>query len=190
MLRPYQAEVPHLWALLSKGDKLQYLTLKSTIDSNSHNPARNHRVGLFQRVLKTVHQFAVRGDASDWKRCMVCGVFWLPPALAVNTSRLRLLVPRCKSSINGCIRLMGYTETLSHTESARVLNYAWPSSIDFSDELKQWTVRTPSVGLQSMKAQAKDESPMPIPEDLFDDQNADLLVWEGDGEDRQAYASV
>jgi hypothetical protein len=133
--------IPDLSRLLSDADRAAYISLKHAVHSLARVPVRNNRVEAFNEALDIVRDFAVRGDASDWKRCMVCGIFWLQDGLAVNMRRLRVLIPRCKSTINHSLRLMGFTEALPRVESARDLKAVLPSSIDFTDELRNWTVR-------------------------------------------------
>jgi hypothetical protein len=70
-------------------------------------------------------------------------------AIAINTRQLRLLISKCKSSINGSLQKMGYTTHMSHSESWKILFSRIPLLKDHFIELRQWTIRY--------------KSPVPVP---------------------------
>jgi hypothetical protein len=92
-------------------------------------------------MLEAIKAFAVRDDEDDWKRCIVCGVIWLPGSIAINTRQLRLLIDKCKSSINGSLQRMGYSSVTSRGDTSKQLIEFVPKLPGNFSELRQWTVR-------------------------------------------------
>jgi hypothetical protein len=56
-----------------------------------------------QNILTTVRNFVMWNETDDWKRALVCGICWLNADIAINTRQLRLLLSKCKSSINSMV---------------------------------------------------------------------------------------
>jgi hypothetical protein len=136
---------PQYWQFLSETDKATYLNLKREFTEASLRHNRNTRLETFDGALDAIRQFAERKDGHDWRRFLVCGVCWMDNAIAINTRQLRLLVSKCKSSINGCLQKMGYATSMSHSESWKLLFSYIPPLKDHFAELRQWTVRYKGV---------------------------------------------
>lgn len=88
-----------------------------------------------------IKNYAIRGDMDDWKRCLVCGICWLPEGIGINTHQLRILIFKCKSSINGSLQKMRYTFNLGRSEAGNAVARYMPILRNNSSELRQWTVR-------------------------------------------------
>jgi hypothetical protein len=133
--------LPDHWDLLSDDDKLAYVRLRRYFSTGPSKHVRNSRIDTFEGMIESIRSFAERGDETDWCRFLVCGVCWMENAIAINTRQLRVLVSKCKSSINGCFQQMGYTTSMSHCESWKVLFRRIPLLKDSFAELRQWTIR-------------------------------------------------
>ena len=138
--------VPRFWNLLSDSDKFQYNRMRAVMSQPSNKNQRNKRIETVSDSLDMIRKYAVRGDGDDWRRCLVCGVFWLPEGLAINTHQLRILIFKCKSSINGSLQKMGYTISLGRTDAATAMIAGVPFLKDNATELRQWTVRQQETG--------------------------------------------
>ena len=136
-----QEKEPQYWDLLPEQDKVTYLQLKHDFSAGNIKRVRNSRLETFDGILDTIRNFAERGDENDWRRFLVCGVCWMDNAIAINTRQLRLLVSKCKSSINGSLQKMGYSTNMSHSESWKILFPHIPLLKDHFSELRQWTIR-------------------------------------------------
>lgn len=134
-------ELPDYWYLLSEKDKTDYRGLQHVFNAATYRRNRGHRVEAFDEILETIRNFAERGDEDDWKRFLVCGVCWMDYDLAVNTRQMRLLVTKCKSSINGSLQKMGYSTNTYHSKSWKVLFDRIPVLKDKFGEIRQWTIR-------------------------------------------------
>ena len=132
---------PQFIKLLSDADVAAYNKLRSDLSSPNCRNRRNKRLETFGEMLNSIQSFAIRKDDDDWKRCLVCGVLWLTNGIAINTRQLRLLINKCKSSINGSLQKLGYTTSLGRTESAAAMVSVWPLLRENNAELRKWTVR-------------------------------------------------
>jgi hypothetical protein len=145
--------LPSYWDLLDEEDRAQYHRLREEFFAGNFRHTRNARLEQFDTILDKIRQYAERGDENDWRRFLVCGVCWLDNAIAINTRQLRLLVAKCKSSINGSLQKMGYTAHVSHSESWKILFPRIPALQGHFPELRQWSVRSrPGVVLTGTMA--------------------------------------
>ena len=140
-------QLPNFYNLLSDIDRYQYNVLRTSFSAQQCNKnQRNKRVENFTETLETIKRFCCRGDGNDWRRFLVCGVCWLPEGIAINTRQLKLLIFKCKSSINGSLHKMGLSVNLGRTEAANAIVMSIPYLKDNLNELRQWTVR--QIGTQ------------------------------------------
>ena len=135
------SSLPNFFHLLSDFDKIQYSYLRMNLSTPLNKTQRNKRVETFADSLSAIQAFCVRGDQDDWKRCLVCGVAWLGDNVAINTRQLRLLIFKCKSSINGSLLKMGFNVTAGRTETAHEIVQQFPIIRDNTSEIRQWTIR-------------------------------------------------
>lgn len=133
--------VPLYWDLLSDADRAGYEALRANFNEGAGKRNRGHRVETFDTMLDEIRKYAERHDGNDWKRFLVCGVCWIDNTIAINTRQLRLLVTKCKSSINGSLQKLGYVTDTSHAESGNVLFTQIPSLRDNFTEIRKWTIR-------------------------------------------------
>lgn len=136
---------PRFFDILNDDDKLRYNQLKYQISSGGFRNKRGKRLEAFSEMLQSIKDYAVRGTPDDWKRCLVCGVCWVESGIAINTRQLRMLVSKCKSSINGSLHRMGYsTQSVSGDSNGSLVNKFPILKGNFS-ELRQWTIRQQCV---------------------------------------------
>lgn len=132
---------PKYWWLLSEPDRTGYTYLRSFIKNNPESNQRNKRLTSFTDMLEIIRRYAIRGDSGDANRCLVCGILWLPGAIAINTHQLGFLMAKCKSSINGSLQILGYKETISRKTASDLVAKALLAIRDDRSELRKWTVR-------------------------------------------------
>ena len=166
-------ETPEYWDILSEEDRKQYQKMQQDFSSGVLKRVRNSRAETFDEILEIIKKFCVKNDDEDWKRYLVCGVCWMDSAIAINTRQLRLLVCKCKSSINGSLQKMGYTTNMAHSESWKILFPKIPLLKDHFPELRKWTIRYKPSEAEAMKhetAAAKNKISSPI-QPTNDDKN-------------------
>lgn len=133
--------LPTFFDLLNDSDKEQYLELRNIISNSDKRYKKNKRIESLQESLDMIQKFCMKNDSDDWKRFLVCGVCWMGQDIAINTRQLRLLVDKCKSSINGALSKMGYsTAPIKSSITAALLTYIPFLKGNFVEQ-RQWTVR-------------------------------------------------
>lgn len=171
------SDIPKFWGLLSNADRYQYMYLRNALSSQSGKSIRNKRVENFAETLQAIKQFCIRGDGHDWCRFLVAGICWLPEGgIAVNTHQLRLLVVKCKSSINGSLHKMGYNYGMERPEAAAAIIRQIPLLKDNPAELRQWTARLD----QPVACSPPTTSPISQPQNIQvpQPQNVEIFVQE------------
>jgi hypothetical protein len=136
--RPY---FPHFPWQLSDADKYAYACLRTSISTNTIKSPRNRRVFTFTETLDAIKSYVLRGEKDSGLRALLCGLCWLPEGIAINTHQLRLLIPKCKSSINGSLQKLGYSMILGRTDCAQAMCNFFPLLRDNQAELRKWTIR-------------------------------------------------
>jgi hypothetical protein len=136
---------PEYFSLLGETDQLGYSTLQGQILSLTENHHRGLRTAIFTEALGLIRAWAQRGDADDWRRCIVCGLCYLTAEVAVNAHQLQLLTRRCKSAINGALKLMGYVTVSARGDVNPDLVRALPALKGNVHALRQWSVRRPDA---------------------------------------------
>ena len=134
-------DTPAFFALLSQSDKEGYEQLRAELSSSDRKFKRYKRIKSLQDALMAIQRFSMRGDEDDWKRYLVCGVCWMGFDIAINTRQLRLLINKCKSSINGALAKMGYSTAPIKGDISKSLVMAIPFLKGNFVEQRMWTVR-------------------------------------------------
>jgi hypothetical protein len=159
---------PKYYDLLSPPDQMQYDDLRASLSSQMCRNRRGKRLEGFSDMLSSIRTFCIRHTEDDWKRCLVCGVCWLPNGIAINNRQLSILIDKCKSSINGSLQKMGYSTLQSRNESSSSLCDMIPLLKNNFNELREWTVRLfvaatpqPNLPIYSVNTLHPFQSPMP-----------------------------
>ena len=157
---------PTFFNLLDTDDQARYFELQHIISNSDKRYKRNKRIESLQEALDMIHNFCIRNNADDWKRCLVCGVCWMGQDIAINTRQLRLLIDKCKSSINGALSKMGYgTAPIKSVITAALLTYIPFLKGNFVEQ-RQWTVRR-KIQFSPMPMRNTLNSPYFIPNQKF-----------------------
>jgi hypothetical protein len=119
--------------------------MRRALSSSACKHRRRHSKEINQDILNTLRGFVMRGDVDDWKRALVCGVCWLNGAMAINTRQLRLLLSKCKSSINAMFQNIGYAAVPTTSNYGGALATFFPVIKDNFTELRKWTIRSPKL---------------------------------------------
>ena len=138
-------ETPQFIEFLSKEDKQKYYDLRKDLWNLENKFKRNKRLESLQKALDKIHDFCVQNDDNDWKRSIVCGVIWFDQGIAINTRQLKILINKCKSSINGALLKMGYTSSTTKGEGFDSLLRKIPYLRGNFVEQRMWTVRKKSI---------------------------------------------
>ncbi|OHT13764.1 hypothetical protein TRFO_15976 [Tritrichomonas foetus] len=196
---------PNFIHLLSERDRKQYNALrtsfskvqKRTTKTHDHNSLSRHRnndvsndthhhiknspIETFKNSLLKIQRFAKRGDSDDWKRSLACGIAWIDDNnIVINTRQLRLLLFKCKSSINGSLQKIGYTKTIGRSEALQVVQSIFPLINGNLAELRKWSMRVkeknyePKMNSESMSSMIQVDEKSSISYDVKHDGSIDL----------------
>jgi hypothetical protein len=136
-----EAEEPMFFGLLEEEDQKRYQEMRLTLRNSEKRYKRNKRLEGLQDALDAIQEFCVRHQPDDWKRSLVCGVCWIGQDIAINIRQLKLLVDKCKSSINGALSKMGYgAAPINSPVAPSLLSYIPFLKGNFIEQ-RQWTVR-------------------------------------------------
>lgn len=138
---PSPNDLPMFFNLLSAEDKRTYADLRTELWSLENKFKRNKRLSSLQKSIDKIHEFCIKHNSDDWKRCIVCGIAWLDEDIAINIRQLKLLVNKCKSSINGALLKMGYESSTSKNDGFKKLLEYIPYLRGNFNEQRMWTIR-------------------------------------------------
>lgn len=134
-------QMPLFWEYLNEQDKEDYLKMRTALSSPACKHRRHHSSELNREIVNTIKNYVIRNDGDDWRRALVSGIVWLPNAIAINTRQLRLLLSKCKSSINALFQHMGYVTIPTTNDYSSSLVSVFPLLKDNFNELRKWTIR-------------------------------------------------
>ncbi|OHT13105.1 potassium/sodium hyperpolarization-activated cyclic nucleotide-gated channel 1 [Tritrichomonas foetus] len=161
-------QMPLFWQLLNDNDKEAYNRMRVALSSPACKHRRHHSNELNREIVNTIKSFVIRNDGEDWKRALVSGIAWLPNAIAINTRQLRLLLSKCKSSINALFQNMGYVTIPTTNDYSSSLINLFPLLRDNFTELRKWTIRlaqNPPAGLpQQIPLQTQNQTQQAPPQ--------------------------
>jgi hypothetical protein len=132
---------PKFFHLLSVPNCQEYLVLRAHFHDSCGKSRKGERLDVFNDRLATIRRFVERQDDDDWKRALVCGVFFLPDGLALNIQQLRMLIGKCKSSINGSLQQLGYRAVPPGPDAEEQFLARIPQQCRVLTDLKKWTLR-------------------------------------------------
>jgi hypothetical protein len=136
---------PDFWATLSNDDKEIYTRIRSALSAPSSRNKRNTRIDDFREIIDAIDLFENTDEQDREKRCLVCGICKLTDGIAVNTNQLQKLISKCKSSINGCLKGLGYDHVSLKPSMTDELLRQIPYLRTTPSEQRQWTIRARST---------------------------------------------
>lgn len=132
---------PMYYEILSPTDQQSYDKLRESLSSLDNKFIKNQRCQTIQSAFNSIREYCCRHDDEDWKRYLVCGICWLDNDIAINIRNIRLLLNKCKSSINGALVKMGYGADLKKSEESMALISKIPFLKGNFIEQRKWTIR-------------------------------------------------
>ena len=129
-------------SVLDPSDAEELQRVKERLASSESKYKWNRQVDSLVEALEALRTFCIRGNDSDWKRCLACGIFWLKSSIAINIRQMTSIIGKCKSSINGVLLKMGYvTLPLTPSEVFAQISSGYNVPAVFIKQ-RQWTIRT------------------------------------------------
>ncbi|KAH0792742.1 potassium/sodium hyperpolarization-activated cyclic nucleotide-gated channel 1 [Histomonas meleagridis] len=160
--------MPKYFETLSPEDQEEYKKLRAILSSKDCRNNRGQRLTKFSEMLSAIQKFCIRNDQNDSNRCLVCGICWLPNGIAINTRQLRLLIDKCKSSINGSLQRIGFSAVSMKDDSYNKLYAVIPQLKNNYKETREWSIRqttfsTPQAEIPVFTPDQKYMFPTPAP---------------------------
>jgi hypothetical protein len=142
MRRLGKPDEPQYWNLLDDNDKGIYRRISAALSAPRSRNRGNKRMEDFREIIDALEVFENADAEGKWKRCLVCGTCKLTNGIAVNTTQLKRLVFKCKSSINGSLKGLGYALIITGPSAGEELLNEIPYLRQNPAEFRRWTIRT------------------------------------------------
>lgn len=130
--------IPQFYYLLDDNDKQQYISIRK-----SQKEGQKKTEISFVNDIKYLKKFIIRGKEDDWKRGIVCGIYWLPQnrGIAVNIQQLKIILNKSKSSLNTSLSKIGLDVVLTRGKAISLVLDTFPILNNHPSEVKRWTIR-------------------------------------------------
>lgn len=132
---------PAFFNLLSSKDQEKYIELQKKAANEENRYNRFRRLSTMREIFNAIRQFCETENEDKWKRYLVCGIFWYDDYVVINTRQLRILIAKCKSSINGALLKMGYETVHKKSIDFSFLTNYIPLLEKNHSDFRQWTIR-------------------------------------------------
>jgi hypothetical protein len=127
--------------LLPLEERGQYQTLVSGIAADVEGTRKHSGVAEFVKHVSLVHRFITRGNRNDPLRGVVCGVEFGRGFVLVSTDRLKKVLYRSKSCMNGCWQRPGYDVMRPSHDIVTFFTRLLPNVNPEFFAIRQWCVR-------------------------------------------------
>ncbi|KAK8884180.1 hypothetical protein M9Y10_043286 [Tritrichomonas musculus] len=135
------SSLPQYWQLLDRIDLEEYLKLRLQNEENVAKSKKGERIDSFNQKLDQIKRYIERDNVNQWKRSLVCGAIFLKDGIFINIQNFKMILSRCKSSINGSFQQMGYNANQCNPMAAQEIKSKIPFFSKSPNELKKWTFR-------------------------------------------------
>lgn len=133
--------LPQYWQLLDRADLEEYLKLRLKNEENVAKSKKGERIESFNQKLDQIKKYIERDNVNQWKRSLVCGAIFLKDGIFINIQNFKMILSRCKSSINGSFQQMGYNANQCNPSAAQEIKSKIPFFSKSPNDLKKWTFR-------------------------------------------------
>ena len=127
--------------LLSPEERPQYNALIDSISNDVQRARRHCGISEFVKHITLVHRFVKQGNHNDSLRGIVCGIEFGRGFILVNTDRLKKVLYRSKSCMNGCFQRLGYDVMRPSHDLVCLFTRLLPNVNPEFFAIRQWCVR-------------------------------------------------
>jgi hypothetical protein len=129
------------WSSLSPQERSEYLDLKYHFHHDLAPNEKDRNLRHFRKDVHSILDFINSTTGNREHRAIVCGLAAHGRFLCIHQSQLKQFMGRCKSSINGSFRRLGFSQLDVKRDSLSNLVAALPSLEYEPSAQKQWSVR-------------------------------------------------
>ena len=184
-MHSHMRDPPAHFDLLTELDKETYNRLSAALSQPTTRNRKHKRVDDFQEIIDALFLYINHDEADKWKRSLVCGLFPFEGGIAVNISSLKKLIMKCKSSINGSFKAIGYPNVTTKSSYCDELLDGIPFLKNNFIELRQWSIRfkgdIPAVFTKDYREEHNDISPPDVQISSNNHQPISITVSETNG---------
>jgi len=130
-----------LFNLMIPSDQSEYQQLYQYFLACEEKNKRNHGMDTFVNHLIKVHRFINQRNVYDVFRGFVCGIEFGAGFIIVNTKRLKRLMCRSKSCVNGCLQRLGFAICRKQQDVTGFFSVLLPGVDGHLCNSRQWCVR-------------------------------------------------
>jgi hypothetical protein len=127
--------------LLPVEERGQYQSLVESIATDVNVSRKHSSVTEFIKHITRVHTFILRGNQNDSLRGVACGIEFGRGFILVNTDRLKKILSRSKSCMNGCWQRLGYDVMRPSHDIVCLFTRLLPNVNPELFAIKQWCIR-------------------------------------------------
>lgn len=131
---------------MSYQDQAEFVRLLNFFAYADDRNKRNFGMSTFVKHLNMVHNFVVKGDSGNAYRGIVCGILFGNGFILVNTTRLKKLMYRSKSCVNGCFQRLGFSISRATQDIGGFFEQLVPQ-MAHQLNTRQWCVRKASENI-------------------------------------------
>jgi hypothetical protein len=136
------------WNQISQDDQTEFIKLRAHLHRGQQPMSKDVRMASLRRELLLVLSYLERSPDNMEARAILAGICFVGAAVCVNTRQLKCLLGRCKSSINGCFKQLGFVAVRTKAKARGFIAAALTSLKDRPEIIRQWTVRCTSSASQ------------------------------------------
>ncbi|KAK8884405.1 hypothetical protein M9Y10_043515 [Tritrichomonas musculus] len=129
-------------------NQIEYFHLVNMFAYADDRNKRNLGMTTFIKHLSMIHAFVCRGDSYDALRGMLCGIEFGLNSFLINTGKMKKLMYRSKSCMNGCFQKLGYNVCRPPHDILTLFSQILPGIPSHLLTARQWCVRRASENSQ------------------------------------------
>lgn len=134
--------IPEHFNQLDPKDKEEYIKLREKFYNIEKTTKGKDKLQSLTNAINDIKTFCRPGSSDDWKRSIACGIIFLSSSsIAINIQQLKILLCRCKSSINGSFKSLGYSSLSYDGKKIQKLLSKIPEFKNTKRESKKWTIK-------------------------------------------------
>ena len=125
---------------LNVSDRTEFFHLLNLFTFSEDRNKRNLGISTFIKHLQLIHNYICKGDMYDSLRGLICGIEFGNNSFIINTGKLKKLMCRSKSCMNGCFQKIGYTVCKPSQDISSLFSQFLPNGSHILSA-RQWCVR-------------------------------------------------
>lgn len=132
------------WTALSREDQSSFMQLHLHFIRQQKEHMKDRRNNTFFNDIQCLLQFIEYSPIRKDDRAICVGLACSGPFVCVNTQQIKIILGRCKSSINNSFQMIGYEAVKTKGKSRDAILAIIPALSNEQNTLRKWTVRCAS----------------------------------------------